>query len=451
MTLDFPTPPLPDATAITVVFPSVKNCGCSGRPPRSEVTSAPRWSSDIVPRTTWTCSTPVERRDGAGDVGLDAVPQRAAVDGEQDRHGDGVAVDPDVLQHADVLDRLADLGIQDVPQRGADLFLGGHGLFSRVGSAFAADPPVVTGLPSMIPPAPDRARDGREGIMAGDGHRRSPEIHKALADDTRFRLYRYVGARRPAGLRPRDVARGYRCTRTPSGPTCGAWRRPAWSRSEIRKGGSVGRPRTLYLGAASPRTRSRATTGCSPRCSSASCAGSGRSSGPWSMARDWGAYLVAQGKPKPGARPPAGINLALLQDAMARAGFDPRFRRTRRQGGRDHAPGLPVPRPGRRAPRAGVHAASRAARGDRGGRVAAARPAFVPAVRRAQPVPGDRGVGRRVPGIVVRPLEEPDRAVGARVPARPGERDRRRPRHAAAPAGASRGSSRSPATIVSRC
>jgi predicted ArsR family transcriptional regulator len=32
--------------------------------------------------------------------------------------------------------------------------------------------------------------------------------------------------------------------------------------------------------------------------------------------------------PRPGAKRPAGINLATLQDAMARAGFTPRFRRT---------------------------------------------------------------------------------------------------------------------------
>jgi len=45
-------------------------------------------------------------------------------------------------------------------------------------------------------------------------------------------------------------------------------------------------------------------------------------------AREWGSYLVAQSKPRPGSRPPAGVDLARLQEAMARAGFDPRFRRT---------------------------------------------------------------------------------------------------------------------------
>jgi predicted ArsR family transcriptional regulator len=46
------------------------------------------------------------------------------------------------------------------------------------------------------------------------------------------------------------------------------------------------------------------------------------------LAREWGAYLVAQGRPKPGKKVQAGRrDLALLQEAMARAGFDPRFRR----------------------------------------------------------------------------------------------------------------------------
>jgi predicted ArsR family transcriptional regulator len=48
------------------------------------------------------------------------------------------------------------------------------------------------------------------------------------------------------------------------------------------------------------------------------------------LAREWGTYLVTQGGPKPGVRLPARQNLARLQDAMARAGFEPRFRRAGR-------------------------------------------------------------------------------------------------------------------------
>jgi predicted ArsR family transcriptional regulator len=46
------------------------------------------------------------------------------------------------------------------------------------------------------------------------------------------------------------------------------------------------------------------------------------------LAREWGSYLVAQGGPKPGVRLPARQNMARLQEAMAKAGFEPRFRRS---------------------------------------------------------------------------------------------------------------------------
>jgi len=44
-------------------------------------------------------------------------------------------------------------------------------------------------------------------------------------------------------------------------------------------------------------------------------------------AREWGAYLVGRSVPRPGARGTSGPNLAVLQEALAEAGFDPRFRR----------------------------------------------------------------------------------------------------------------------------
>jgi predicted ArsR family transcriptional regulator len=44
------------------------------------------------------------------------------------------------------------------------------------------------------------------------------------------------------------------------------------------------------------------------------------------LAREWGDFLMARHASPPGARRP-GPNLAALRDAMAEAGFDPRFRR----------------------------------------------------------------------------------------------------------------------------
>ena len=60
VTLDLPTPPFPDATAITVVRPSVKNvcCWAGAAPPRSLVTSSWRSPSLIGLSTTSTAFTP---------------------------------------------------------------------------------------------------------------------------------------------------------------------------------------------------------------------------------------------------------------------------------------------------------------------------------------------------------------------------------------------------------
>jgi hypothetical protein len=45
------------------------------------------------------------------------------------------------------------------------------------------------------------------------------------------------------------------------------------------------------------------------------------------LARDWGVYLAGRVTPRPGARRRGGPDLAVLQEALAEAGFEPRFRR----------------------------------------------------------------------------------------------------------------------------
>jgi predicted ArsR family transcriptional regulator len=45
------------------------------------------------------------------------------------------------------------------------------------------------------------------------------------------------------------------------------------------------------------------------------------------LAEQWGRYLVGRGAPRPGAPRSSRRSLAILQEAMAEAGFDPRFRR----------------------------------------------------------------------------------------------------------------------------
>ena len=151
------------------------------------------------------------------------------------------------------------------------------------------------------------------------------EVHKALADDTRYRLYRYLRlSGRPVSVRELSA----RLSLHPNTlrPQLRRLEEVGLVASETRKVPSVGRPQVLYSAndregregrdyrlfadilaglLSTPRQRDRATE----------------------LARDWGAYLVGRSVPKPGARRPAGPNLAVLQEALAEAGFDPRFRR----------------------------------------------------------------------------------------------------------------------------
>ena len=133
VTLDLPTPPLPEATAMIDGLRRERDLRRRGRaaavaPPRSCCTSASRCSGVIGVSRTSTRSTPSSGCTAAGDVLRDAVLQRTALDRDQDVDPDDVAVDLDVLQHPDVLDGPADLGVHDAPQRFADLFLRDHGL-----------------------------------------------------------------------------------------------------------------------------------------------------------------------------------------------------------------------------------------------------------------------------------------------------------------------------------
>ena len=154
------------------------------------------------------------------------------------------------------------------------------------------------------------------------------EVHKALADDTRFRLYRYLRlVDRPVSVT--ELSRRLSLHPNTLRPHLRRLEEAGMVSHQVRRTTGVGRPQTQYRAeepsgdegrdfrlfaeilAGMVRTKrdvERATT----------------------LAREWGEYLVVQGGPKPGVRLPERQNLARLQDAMARAGFDPRFRRSGR-------------------------------------------------------------------------------------------------------------------------
>lgn len=151
------------------------------------------------------------------------------------------------------------------------------------------------------------------------------EIHKALADDTRYRLYRYIGlAGRPVSIR--EMSRRLSLHPNTLRPHLRRLEEAGLLSREIRKTATVGRPQTVYS-ARETRNEERSDY----RLLAEMLCGVVRTSKAMDeakqLARQWGAYMVAQGGPKPGVRLPARRNLAVLQEAMARAGFDPRFRR----------------------------------------------------------------------------------------------------------------------------
>lgn len=154
------------------------------------------------------------------------------------------------------------------------------------------------------------------------------EIHKALADDTRFRLYRYLRlVDRPVAVR--EMSRRLSLHPNTLRPHLRRLEEAGLVTHQVRKTTGVGRPQTLYRAVEPAGDEGRDFRLLAEMLSGLlrTKRDIDRATG---LAREWGQYLVAQGGPKPGVRLPARQNLARLQEAMAKAGFDPRFRRTGR-------------------------------------------------------------------------------------------------------------------------
>jgi predicted ArsR family transcriptional regulator len=151
------------------------------------------------------------------------------------------------------------------------------------------------------------------------------EVHKALADDTRYRLYRYLRlSGRPVSVR--EIAARLSLHPNTLRPHLRRLEEVGLATSEARKGSHVGRPQVLWSATDREERQGRdyrlladilagLTTTARQRARAVE------------LARDWGAYLVGRAAPKPGARRPHGPDLAVLQAALSEAGFEPRFRR----------------------------------------------------------------------------------------------------------------------------
>jgi len=158
---------------------------------------------------------------------------------------------------------------------------------------------------------------------------RAIEIHKALADDTRFRLYRYLGLSGRA-VSVRELSRRLSLHPNTLRPHLRRLEEAGLVAREVRRGKAVGRPQTLYSALERPPTEGSDYRLLAeillPLVTGRRGAERARA-----LAADWGRYLVVRAGPRPGVRLAAARNLALLQEAMAAAGFDPRFRRRGRQ------------------------------------------------------------------------------------------------------------------------
>src|SRR6266568_6916115 len=136
------------------------------------------------------------------------------------------------------------------------------------------------------------------------------DVHKALADDTRYRLYRYIGlAARPVSVR--EMSRRLSLHPNTLRPHLRRLEEAGLVSREVRKTASVGRPQTLYSVRDTENEEGR-----DYRLLSEILVGLVRGKRQLEqaaeMARQWGAYLVSREAPKPGVRLPAGRNLALL-------------------------------------------------------------------------------------------------------------------------------------------
>ena len=151
------------------------------------------------------------------------------------------------------------------------------------------------------------------------------EVHKALADDTRFRLYRYLGlSGRPVSVR--ELSQRLSLHPNTLRPHLRRLEEAGLVARELRRGSTVGRPQTLYSVAAPPGDEGKGYRLLAEILAGA-VAGTRALPRARELAEEWGRYLVSQSGPKPGVRLPRGRRIALLQEAMARAGFEPRFRR----------------------------------------------------------------------------------------------------------------------------
>jgi predicted ArsR family transcriptional regulator len=151
------------------------------------------------------------------------------------------------------------------------------------------------------------------------------EVYKALADDTRYRLYRYLRLSGRA-VSVRELSTRLSLHPNTLRPHLRRLEEAGLAASEVRRGATVGRPQVMYTAVAREEREGRDYR-LLGEILAGLMGGKRQLERAEAVAREWGAYLVGRSVPRPNARGPSGPNLAVLQEALAEAGFDPRFRR----------------------------------------------------------------------------------------------------------------------------
>ena len=121
LTDDLPTPPLPEATASTLVVGGMSVATArSWALSRALAMSADRSRRVHHPGADLDPLDAGEDPDLAFDVGSELIAERAGGDGEGDLHAHDAAVHADVAHHAELDDVGAELGVDDAGERGPD-------------------------------------------------------------------------------------------------------------------------------------------------------------------------------------------------------------------------------------------------------------------------------------------------------------------------------------------
>jgi predicted ArsR family transcriptional regulator len=152
------------------------------------------------------------------------------------------------------------------------------------------------------------------------------EVHKVLADDTRYRLYRYLGLSGRA-VSIRELSARLSLHPNTLRPHLRRLEEVGLVHREVRRGSSsVGRPQTLYT-ASGGEDEGRRDYRLLAEILAGVTTGRRVRERARALAVEWGRYLVGRREPRPGTGRASGRTLAVLQEAMATTGFDPRFRR----------------------------------------------------------------------------------------------------------------------------